>query len=704
MKFDEHVNSMIRDIEVPDELMPDNIALMLKSKTAEKNKKPSISVKSQKKAIIYRTVSAAAACAVLVLGVTVMMNTDSEGISAGYIEDAGQVKTAENYSVIYKAFRNSVINNSDIKREPTKDVTEIKPENTQPSAMPPEPVQKPGDDTDDKVTEYKMSTDSQDINNKADIIKTDGENIYYIANNALYAVKKNGGNISLLSKIYDSRYVPVEMYIDGDRLIVISSTVDEVPYEVHTKESVSVAETSGVQETSGEITDTVSDETSPIQSETSAQETSAQTEPAPVSLSDSENVPSAIQQSNTVAEIFDISDKNAPKSINVYKQNGSYISSAMSGGFVYIVTNYSDFQSKPLERENDLDNYIPSYSLNGSKYYVEANDIFIPHTVSATGYTVASGLDMNAENPVVSVKAVIGSGSYVASYDNDMYVVGSFCGEKNKTASSIIRFTYENGNLAYKSSAAVEGTLVSSSSMNKYEDTFRIAAKVSDQKSKKSHINIYIFDENLNSLGSISDLAQNADVTRVKFSENTALIGIKDSDTPIEVDLSDRVSPKAVAEATVKSKMAYLNKIGDNYFGIGTVYDEEGKSTDTTKITLFDSALNELSSLDINGNISGIFTNRILNKNKILIDPQKGIIGIPTVKNGDYGIKNYYNIFTVSENTIQKKCVLDYSEISETLAFNRAVIDGNILYVFSNSRIVSYNLDELKVIDTILIK
>ena len=71
MKFEEKLNELISEAEVPDELAPHNIAKMLKAQNARSKMEsehrtsksgPNISV--LRRTIIIRTVTAAAACAV----------------------------------------------------------------------------------------------------------------------------------------------------------------------------------------------------------------------------------------------------------------------------------------------------------------------------------------------------------------------------------------------------------------------------------------------------------------------------------------------------------------------------------------------------------------------------------------------------------------------------------------------------------------
>ena len=75
MKFEERLNALISEVEVPDELSPQNIAAMLKAETKQshvradkKNIRMSANASAQRRTIMIRTAAAAAACTVYAAG------------------------------------------------------------------------------------------------------------------------------------------------------------------------------------------------------------------------------------------------------------------------------------------------------------------------------------------------------------------------------------------------------------------------------------------------------------------------------------------------------------------------------------------------------------------------------------------------------------------------------------------------------------
>ncbi|MEG0615084.1 MAG: beta-propeller domain-containing protein, partial [Oscillospiraceae bacterium] len=480
MKFEEKVSKLINKAEVPDCLSPENIALMLKEKSAEKNRKlekntPVISIKMKKRAIIYRTTAAAAACVALVFGAVALFSHNSTSLPTGYIESLGEVKVPSNYSDVFKVFQNSFTKNGKVIEKDDKKPTVNDFSGTQEIGKDDKPSDKPTAAQKEIAAGIQFSLSNEEVEgvSEADIVKSDGSNLYYVANeNSLYILAMTNGKMSLVSKTSNENNNPVEMYIDGNRLAVVSNNVVEVPYKLAEKPaetSVSEAVT-----TSDKAVDTAQT-SAEVSTETQVTTNSTTQVSTPVtSGNDKTTVPTTISQSNVVVEFYDISDKTAPKLLTTYKQNGAYVSSRMIGSKIYLVTNYAQYQTKPLEREADLDNYVPAYYINDAKTYIEAKDMCIPTNITGMGYTVVSGLDTQAAAPLTSIKAVLADGSETYFSQNSLYVVGQTKGSKNKDASVITQFKLADGNVSYSANASVDGTLVNSQSMSEINGSCRI--------------------------------------------------------------------------------------------------------------------------------------------------------------------------------------------------------------------------------------
>lgn len=731
MNFDEKLSMLISEAEIPEQLSPENIALMLKQKTADKNKKPSvpaISMKSKKQAMIFRSTAAIAACFALVFGIMAFVNNKGTALPAGYLDNDVEVREAENYSDVYKGIQDAFVKNGKIIDDesnisyPNKTSSDTKGNVITAGTQ----IKTKAQDI-NTVVEYSMTSEKVEGVAEADILRTDGNNLYYIANDALYIVSTNNGKMTLLSKTQRNNIYPVEMYIDQNKLTVISNNVDEVPYQIKQAETTAkasepvvstVTSVSGKAEggstaaapQSAEVTPVVSTvpgtTAAPVTSSVSA--STASTTGTDTSTAES-TVPSTILRSNVVVEIYDISDKNAPKLTMTYKQSGTYISSRMIESSLYLVSNYSKYQTKPLENQDDLDNYVPAYYINDVKTYIDAKNICIPSKVVSTSYAVVSGLNVQGEKPLTSIKAVLGNVRDIYCSTSNLYLIGNAASAKDKDNSSITCFKINKGNVGYSANASVEGTMINQLSMSEYDNNFRIATTTTDSKSDKHHSSIFILGTDLKPIGSISNLCGEKTIQTVRFDKNTAYVVTAEDKAPITIALTDKENPKQVNDKSSNSNSAFLYKYSDNrLIGLGTELDEKGKQKGL-KLSMFDStnasSPKEIFSTPLKGSLSEAFADAVINRKALLIDSTNNIIGVPTVSGDQYGIKNYYYVFSYDETKgFIAKGILDYSDVDKNCEFNRGLFIGDVFYALSNGRIVSAQISDLKVIEALTLK
>ena len=715
MKFEEKINLLIDENEVPECLLPENIAIMLKQKSAEKNIRPSgtaISMKSKKQAVRFRSSAAVAACVALVFGILAFVNDSSTTLPISYLSSAEEAKVAENYSDIYKAMQNIFMKNGSV-IENTSPGTPDKNVITAPETPPQNGPQTPIVNT---VVKYDATSEQIEGVADADIIRTDGKNLYYVANKALYMVSTDNGKMSLLSKLATDKNVPVEIYLEQDKLIVLSNNVVEIPYTVRTSETTKVSETTAGSEVPiSETAVSGADVTQSSVSSESASSTSSGTSPSSAGTTSQPKsdtsvtetkIPSTIKQSNVVVEIYDITDKTSPKLVTTYKQNGSYISSKMLGTSLYLVTNYSGYQTKPLENQEDLDNYVPSYSINGNKVYIEAKDIIIPPSLSSTSYSVVSGLNILSVQPLTSIKAVLGSTKEIYGSSSNLYLVGNAPAVNDKDASSVTRFAIREGSVVFSASVVLEGTLVNSHSLNEYNGNFRLATTVNDSKSKKHSTNLYILGSDLKPTGTLTGLDADRVVTNVRFDKDIAYIMTSNEQASAIVSLTDQASPKLTGNTSAQEP--YLRGYSDNRrIGFGREFDDKGKQTGI-KLTMFDSSTGEpkeLFSISLNGSLPAGLIDPVVDSNSLILDSAGGLIGIPAVSQGEYGYKNLYYVLSYDETSgFVQKGFLEYNDVDSHFSFNRALNIGDTFYALSSGRIVSAQLSDLKVIEALTLK
>ncbi|MGN1090236.1 MAG: hypothetical protein ACI4Q6_07530, partial [Huintestinicola sp.] len=205
MSFDKKLKLAIEEIEIPEELMPSNIEAMLRAldpvqetdteKSAEETR-ANIKVSSGRtnRAIIMRTLAAAAACVALAAGITaIRTETEPEPIESRIEYEAVQVQS---YDELYNIYTGIYLKNGEAAGAENGDGVEIITDETaitdgtQTTAARTEPtVTEAAIVQETEITAETTQTVRSDFSD-ADIVKSDERSIYYICSGTLYVVNK----------------------------------------------------------------------------------------------------------------------------------------------------------------------------------------------------------------------------------------------------------------------------------------------------------------------------------------------------------------------------------------------------------------------------------------------------------------------------------------------------------------------------------
>ncbi len=690
MKFEERLSEIINEVEVPDELLPQNIAEMLRerSKVSVKETPKNVSRDSaQRRAIIIRTSAAIAACAVFAVG---MLAYGGERESQKQLEAPIEYEATspDSYDALYKIYTGITLNGGDA----------------------PDSERTVGDETaeipDGRISDDGTVNDHTDFSDpnisEADIVKTDGNYLYCLKGSTLCIISLE--TMEVVSEIESSLEPPVEIYIEGDRLILISKEKEELyiidngtpKTDISSSEAQDSAPAPDVPAQDADTKQTA-DENSGVPEETvSDDRTGGSAYSGDAYGNDGKSaIPansSAVSRTNAAVDIYNISDPANPAHTTAYKQNGSYVSSKIAGGVLYLVTAYSDYRVKPLDAREDLDSFVPAYYLNGEKHYLAAEDIIIPGGAASTDYTVVSAINTNSPETTASVKAVLGSSKNAYCSADTLYVVGE--GKKDREYSIISSFALSDGGITYRSSGAVDGKVLGNKSMNEYGGLFRIAAETTDEDGKTS-VSVYVLDKSLTVINSAGRLFPEGKASAVRFERNFARIIDEESGEPVIVlDLSE--SPPVLAQS-IMGNSAYLYSCSeDRLLGVGKA---QGGGL---ALTMYDAD----TGLTVNGTVFAegegeVFSKALTDRRAVLIDEDKKLIGVPVYSHNEFGTKNSYYVFTYDENgTITQKGVIDSLDVDDSSVFRRGSINGEALFIVGSGRIISARLSDLKVIGT----
>ncbi len=299
----------------------------------------------------------------------------------------------------------------------------------------------------------------------------------------------------------------------------------------------------------------------------------------------------------TMAVAYDISDRNNVKEEWRVFQDGGYISSRLIGDELVLLSNYYVDISQDVDTVKE--NCVPENSCDGKKFSrVLVNDICIMEDVYDTSYLVASVLDTDDES-TLKTEAVLGAGQNVYCTTETLYATSTeyntgdarkaeVFGLSSTEKTQIYKFDIRNYDIKYLKNASVDGSALNQFSMDEYNGYLRIATTSGNWG--ESLVNqVYVLDENLETVGLLKDIAKGERIKSVRFTGNTAyVVTFVQTDPLFVIDLTDVKAPKILGELKIPGYSAYLHPVGDGLvMGVGLDGTETG-TNGGMKVSLFD--------------------------------------------------------------------------------------------------------------------
>ena len=299
----------------------------------------------------------------------------------------------------------------------------------------------------------------------------------------------------------------------------------------------------------------------------------------------------------TMAVCFDISDRKDVKEEWRVFQDGNYISSRLIGDELVLLSNYY----VDISQEADVvkATCVPENSCDGKEFSrVAVDHICIMEEVCDTSYLVASVLDIDDEN-TLKTEAVLGAGQNVYCTTETLYATSTeynyndsrkaeVFGLSETVKTQIYKFDIRNYDIKYLKNASVDGSALNQFSMDEFNGYLRIATTSGDWGD--SLINqVYVLDDNLETVGLLKDIAKGERIKSVRFTGNTAyVVTFVQTDPLFVIDLTDVKAPKILGELKIPGYSAYLHPVGDGLvMGVGLDGTETG-TNGGMKVSLFD--------------------------------------------------------------------------------------------------------------------
>ena len=470
------------------------------------------------------------------------------------------------------------------------------------------------------------STNTQEENiDEADIVKTDGTYIYAMDSKGTIHIAE-AASMKLVGTINgESSADYKEMYVEGSSLQLIRQQVEYVTYK-------------------GELNlPSTGDEDSDNDS--------------------SQAVRSSYSMPVTTVSVltYDISDRTAPKLTGTYQQDGSYLSSRRSNGYLYLFTSYTPDTGNNADQ---LEYYVP----RSGQEYIAYDHIYLPEqdgsddfSYNGKAYLVSGAVAVETPDQASDIMAVVSGAETFYVSENNIYSAVSIWNEK-ETRTELVRIGYTDGKFTDGSTGSVTGELNDNFSLDEYADHLRVVTTVeswgSDYSDFSRSNSLYVLDSSMKTVGKIENLAEGEEIKSARFMGETGyFVTYKNTDPLFSVGLSDPENPKVLGELKITGFSSYLHFYGENkLLGIGWETDPDTGSTIGMKCSMFDiSDPSDVKETDrfVLKDVS--FCDALTNYRSILTAPKKGLFGFAYGMYGNYsdgydsGEDFYYGVFSYNE-------------------------------------------------------
>ncbi|MBN4049031.1 beta-propeller domain-containing protein [archaeon AH-315-M20] len=393
---------------------------------------------------------------------------------------------------------------------------------------------------------------------EADIIKTDGNYIYALAQGNLIIVNAYPADeAEILSTTYLDEFNPRELFIHGNRLLMFGSS--NYRFEQEPKE----------QRIGRPIAEKIAPDIMPY--------------------------PRRYVSFMSV-RLYDISDREDPELLRTVDFEGNYLTSRKIGSDAYFVVNSNP---RYYREEVDCEDIVPLYRESKSddkprfeemEPIARCVDIGYIEPIQANNFITIASISMTDEDKDVEKEVIVGSGQNVYASLENLYIAQtswprySALGElvKNYFQKTVItKFELDDGEINFMGTGEVKGHILNQFSMDEYDDHFRIATTAGNvwDREKMSSNNVYVLDEELEVVGELEDLAPGEKIYSVRFmGKKGYIVTFKKVDPLFVIDLSEHENPKVLGKLKIPGYSDYLHPYDENHIiGIGkdTVEAEE---------------------------------------------------------------------------------------------------------------------------------
>lgn len=544
----------------------------------------------------------------------------------------------------------------------------------------------PESGTDNDVSETNVQVDGVD---EGDTVKIDANYIYKIQTSGLSILKVDvDGSLKVESKVELENYNPIELYVNGDILIMIGGVYTQIKYDDMGFGKV------------GAFIDLFA------------------------------------YHSDVDVRIYDIKDRSNIIEEQHYTIEGNYVTSRRIDDSFYLITDKYYYNFMPYffgekgeagaSSSKETLSPLPQISVNGSEREpISLDDVYYYEDSIGSNFFTIMKIDTTKKTDMMLK-------SYLCDYAGNIYVSSDYIYNAlysytyfsnpilnihdYKVYTNVQRFkldTLEN-DIMFK----VEGYIKDRYSIDEYNSYFRIATTNANNTTTSN--GVYVFDKDGNLVGKVDNLAPGERIFSARFDKDKAyIITFQQIDPLFVIDLSDVTNPTVKSELKKEGVSLYLHDFTNSPLMLGIGHNTKDGRMIGMEVVLFDVSDDKNPKIldDYTTENSSFYAEVLYNPRALLFMESKAIFGFASeessyqLSNGAYryNSKQGYYVFKVVDNKLETHFlshipVLDlehdwtYQSYIERYKkyITRGVVIGDYLYTISDQVIGIYDVDTLK--------
>lgn len=535
--------------------------------------------------------------------------------------------------------------------------------------------------TKEELNYYKTNTQVENVD-EADIVKTDGEYIYYVSNYNMYIVEAN--KLEIIAQINflelddeNSSYYPSELFIKDDILIVIGN------FTKYSQDNL--------------LEDTL------------------------------KSSRRSLNINTTKAYIYDIQDKTNPKELRQVDIDGNYRTARLVNNTLYLISTKYMYYDTTMKDSEILPIY---YDTASSKEYknIDCKNIIYNENSTDNTFETIGAVNIKSNEEIV-IETFLGYGNTVYCSENNLYIASSIYNNENSqvlNSTEIYKFNIFEGGLKYSCKTTIDGNVNNQFSLDEYDGNLRVATTVTiEEEPSKTSSNdeyeiveigktttnniLYVLDENLEKIGKLTDFGIEEKIYSVRFIGEVAyVVTFEQIDPLFVIDLSDPQNPVMKGELEIPGYSSYLHPFDETHIiGIGYNVKDNGYggvTNETVKISMFDvsdlSNPKEMFSKKLGEGYS--YSNVTYDHKLLMYDKQRNLIGFPISMRNEKGrMQDSILLLNIDlenqEFNIHSKYALD----SNNYYMKKVIYIEDILYILCDKKILAFNINTSDSIGTL---